>query len=132
MAVSLEARVPFLDYRLVEMAASIPDDLKTRGGVAKYILRQAMRDLLPQEIVTRGKHAFDLPVNEWLHGHLRPMLEELPRHRLFRETDFFDREHVESLVKEHCSGQRQHGSGLWSLLTLAEWYSQYVDKGSDG
>ncbi len=132
MAASIEARVPFLDYRIVELAATIPYDLKVNGGVAKYVLRQSMADLLPKEIAERDKHAFDLPVDEWLRDDLRETIERLPERRVFTETEYFDRRYVEVLVREHLAGYRQHGSRLWSLLTLAEWYSQYVSRDSDG
>lgn len=132
MAASIEARVPFLDYRIVELAATIPYDLKVNGGVAKYVLRQSMLDLLPKEIAERDKHAFDLPVDEWLRDDLRETVESLPERTVFTETGYFDRRYVEVLVREHLAGHRRHGSRLWSLLTLAEWYSQYVSRDSSG
>ncbi len=132
MAVSLEARVPFLDHRLVELAAKIPYGLKVKDGVAKYLLRRSMLDLLPKEIAEREKHAFDLPINEWLRHDLKEMIEKLPAHKLFSETEYFSRDHVEALVREHLAGHRQHGNGLWSLLILAQWYSEYIDRSSRG
>src|SRR5207302_2018770 len=76
MACSLEARSPFLDYRLVEWAASLPEDLKLQGRTSKYILKRAMADRLPPRIIARPKAGFGVPVAEWLRGELRPMLED--------------------------------------------------------
>lgn len=130
MAVSLEARVPFLDYRLVELSARIPSRYKLRNGVSKYILRQSVAHLLPSAILERPKHAFDVPVGQWLRGELRPMLRELPRHPALKDSGLFNVKHVQRLVDEHLRGRLSHGPQLWSLLNFALWHSRWL-KGND-
>jgi asparagine synthase (glutamine-hydrolysing) len=77
MAASIESRVPFLDHPLVEWTARLPERLKLRGGTTKYILREAMRDVLPPEILTRGKMGFPVPIGSWLRGPFRAIVDEL-------------------------------------------------------
>ena len=121
MAASLEARVPFLDHLLVEYAASLPPDLKTRGMTTKYLLKKAVADLLPAEIVHRKKHPFDVPVAHWLRNGLRGMAEEaligdsspLPR--------IFDRKYMRWMLEEHVDGRRDLNRRIWSLMCLSFW-----------
>ena len=89
MACSLEARSPFLDYRLVEWAATLPEHLKLRGRTSKYLLKRAMADRLPPRVVQRRKAGFGVPVAEWLRGELRPMLEDLLLSPRFGQRGYF-------------------------------------------
>lgn len=125
MAVSLEARVPFLDRAVVELVASMPPEAKVRGPTGKWVLREAMRGLLPQETLSRPKHAFDPPVAAWLRGPLRDLVAALPRHPLVREWGYLDGHTVADLVAEHLDGRRDHHRSLWALLVLAQWWDLY-------
>ena len=126
MAASLEARVPFLDHLLVEYAASLPPELKTRGMTTKYLLKKAVADLLPAEIVHRKKHPFDVPVAHWLRNGLRGMAEEaligdsspLPR--------LFDREYMRWMLEEHCEGRGDFNRRIWSLMCLSSWCGRFA------
>jgi asparagine synthase (glutamine-hydrolysing) len=128
MANSLEARVPFLDHRLVEFAARIPSDVKFRGKVRKYLLKKGLEPLLGREILYRKKAGFNVPKNVWLRGPLRSMAHDLlsksrlDRHGLFRA------ETVALLLSEHDKGQADHSFQLWSLLIFQLWYDQFIDR----
>lgn len=126
MAVSLEARVPFLDYRLAELTASMPSSLKLKGATAKHILRRVAEGLLPAAILERPKHAFDVPVSHWLRSELRHLIEDMPQHAAFHETGYFKPERIERLVRRHLSGAWDHGLQLWTLLNFAQWYETYI------
>ncbi|MDZ7267382.1 MAG: asparagine synthase (glutamine-hydrolyzing) [candidate division KSB1 bacterium] len=126
MAVSLEARAPFLDYRVVEYAATIPSALKLRGKQSKWILKQAMADLLPPQILKRGKEGFSIPIKNWLKQELRPlMLDVLSPARLKREG-FFDAAYVQRLIDEHLRGSENHSHRLWALTVFGIWHDHYL------
>lgn len=126
MATSLEARVPFLDYRFVELAASIPGEFKMQGKNTKVILKQAMADLLPPEILYRGKEGFSIPIKNWLKKELKPlMLDTLAPDKLKREG-FFNHEYVHKLIKQHLSGTENHSHRLWALIIFGRWYDLYM------
>jgi len=119
MGVSLEARVPFLDHKFVELAMSIPESVKVRGGELKHILKKAVRNVIPAEILDRKKQGFGVPVHEWFFdklGHLaRTELDSF-----CKETDLLDRSAVMRLLDQN------QGSKAWYLLNLALWWKEYV------
>lgn len=121
MAVSLEARVPFLDVRVVELAARIPANLQRAGGCSKALLRVACTDLLPPEILARPKHAFEVPIDQWLRDELRVLAAEnlLGSHSVI--SPMFNRSFIAAKWHEHQSGRRNHGRLLWALTMLALW-----------
>jgi len=122
MAHSLEARAPFLDYQLVSYALSLPQRAKIAGGDTKRVLKQAVADVLPAEVVHRPKQGFRVPLPAWLAGPLATWAEE----RLFsskaRELDFFDFGYIEQLWHRHRSRQADHSFDLWCLINLFSWY----------
>jgi len=119
MGVSLEGRVPFLDHKLVELALGIPSALKTRNGVLKYLLKKAVRGLIPDELIDRPKQGFGVPVEEWFLGALGVRADrELAS--FCDQTDFLDREEVRRLLG---GGRRAHG---WYLLNLALWWKEFI------
>jgi len=121
MAVSLEARTPYLDYRLVELAFRIPDREKVRGLTGKRILKQAAQGLVPEAIIRRKKAGFTLPLESWFRGELKElMLDRLDPERL-RRAGILAPEPVSALVSEHLSGRENHGQELWSLLIFELW-----------
>ncbi|MCL4519600.1 MAG: asparagine synthase C-terminal domain-containing protein, partial [Thaumarchaeota archaeon] len=128
MAVSLEARVPFLDHRLAEFAAQLPPDLKRKGSIAKYILREAMKGKLPNQILFRRKHAFNVPIAEWLRTDLKASIIALPEHQAIAGEGLFNKSYVEKMVSLHLSGKRNYGSELWTLLNFAVWYTTCFKK----
>ncbi|HVN86194.1 MAG TPA: asparagine synthase (glutamine-hydrolyzing), partial [Candidatus Binatia bacterium] len=119
MAHSLEARVPFLDYELVEFAFTVPARWKVRGQVRKYLLRRAFGDLLPPAILRRPKHAFDLPCAAWLRSTLAPLAGDLFAEPVL--SNFIDRERVSDLWQRHRDGAANHDAQIWALMTLELW-----------
>jgi len=115
MAHSLEARVPFLDHRVVEWAARQPDDLKLRGKSTKFVLREAFRDVLPASTTTRSKQGFELPLAAWIRGPLRPMAEEaIDAASLWPELRA---KRARAMLDEHLAGKQDHGFPLFLLVS---------------
>lgn len=125
MAHGLECRQPFLDYRLVELAATLPAQLKFRGGVGKRLLRDTFDRLLPRQIWTRKKMGFGVPLGTWFKNELRTLTEDLLLGDESRCLAFFRREAVEDLVKQHMSGSVNHCYRLWNLLVLEKWLRRW-------
>jgi asparagine synthase (glutamine-hydrolysing) len=122
MAWSIESRVPLLDYRVVEMAASFPSWIKVRRGRLKSILREAMRGVVPDEILRRtDKKGFPTPIGIWFAGPLREWLRDTLVRQPLRCERFVDRARVVGMVEEHASGAARHEFPLWSILNLELW-----------
>lgn len=121
MACSIESRVPLLDHKLVEFSTTIPDSLKIRGGTQKYILKRAVEDLLPREIVHRKKMGFPTPVRQWLLDRRAEPLYAALRDRHGFLASIVDREVLESLITRHLSKQEDATDRLWRLLNLQLW-----------
>jgi len=124
MSVGLEAREPFMDFRLVEYLMTVPMRNKLKNWDAKYILKRAMEGVLPANIVHRPKQAFAAPVGTWL----RQGLGEFARATIFdsriRELGLFRYEIVEQMLQEHHAGTRNHDVRLWNLINLSAWYDR--------
>ena len=127
MAASIESRVPFLDHPLVEFAAGMPERLKLRGVTTKWVLRQAMRDALPPEIISRKKMGFPVPVGAWFRGRYRHLLDEYVLGGRALERGIFQPEAVRSLVRRHCDGGENHSERLWALVTFEMWQRTFLD-----
>lgn len=125
MAHSLEVRPPFLDHRIVEFAAGLPEGLKVRGAVLKHVLRELMRDKLPASVLARKKEGFDIPAHKWFRGALRPMMEEVLSERAVRETGLFRAEAVERVKRDHVERRANLGYPLWGLLMLFLWMKEW-------
>ena len=126
MAASIESRVPFLDHPLVEWTARLPERLKLRGGTTKYILREAMRDVLPPEILSRGKMGFPVPIGAWLRGPYRAVVDELVLSPRALERQLFEPEAIRTLVRRHQAGE-DHAERLWSLVNFEIWHRVVVE-----
>jgi len=124
MAHGLEARSPMLDRSLIEYVAGLPDRLKRRGGRGKIVLKKAVADMLPREILTRPKHGFGVPLGQWFRGELRPRVESLllDRPRLAR---WLRPDAVRQMFAEHLAGKSDRGHQLWTLLTLEMWLRKH-------
>jgi asparagine synthase (glutamine-hydrolysing) len=125
MAHSLEVRPPFLDHRIVEFAARLPEEFKVRGPVLKFILRELMRDKLPPAILTRPKEGFDIPAHRWFRGPLRPLAEDVLSTEAVRRTGLFRAEIVERIKSDHFRRRANYGYQLWGLLTLFLWMKRW-------
>jgi asparagine synthase (glutamine-hydrolysing) len=122
MAHSLEARAPFLDHELVSYALSLPQHAKISGGDTKKVLKQAVADLLPAEIVSRRKQGFRVPLPEWLAGPLSKWAEARLFSKKARELDFLDFGYIERLWQRHRTGAADQSFDLWCLINLFSWY----------
>jgi asparagine synthase (glutamine-hydrolysing) len=127
MAASIESRVPFLDHPLVEWATRLPGALKLRGLTTKVVLREAMRPLLPPEILSRRKMGFPVPVGAWFRGPMRGLLQDLLLHPRAVGRGLFDEAVVRQLVSSHVAGVARHDERLWLLLNLELWHRIFVD-----
>jgi asparagine synthase (glutamine-hydrolysing) len=126
MANSVEARVPFLDHELVELAMAIPHAEKIRAGVGKQVLKRAVADLLPAELVWRPKQGFATPVSEWFRVELATSLEQRLRNSAVHDLGYLDRGRIDELVELHRSGRADRGFQLWNLLNLAVWFDHWI------
>lgn len=127
MAFSIEARLPFLDARVVEFLMRIPHSYRMRNGVAKAILRDAMKGVLPEEIRNRmDKKGFATPQDRWLRTTLRSSVEDLLRSKGFQQMEYWDSKRLLSIYGKYCAGQfPRMGTTIWRCLTLAVWRSQF-------
>jgi len=126
MAASIESRVPFLDHKLVEFSARMPVDMKLRGRTTKFVLREAMKGLLPPEILNRGKMGFPVPVGKWFRGQFRGQIDEFILSDRTKERGIFDCEFLENLVGEHMKGAN-HDERLWALVNFEIWQRRFID-----
>ena len=127
MAVSLEARSPFLDHHLIEFAASLPEKLKLRGLTTKYLLKRMLKKLLPPENLDRRKMGFGVPIGDWFRGKLQPFLRETILSERALNRGFFRPEAVKQLVELHARGERDNSHQLWTLLMLELWFERFID-----
>jgi asparagine synthase (glutamine-hydrolysing) len=123
MAVGLEARVPFLDHRLVEFAWSLPLSAKISGGTGKHILRQLLYKYVPQTLVDRPKMGFGVPIEAWLKGPLKPWAEALLSESRLRQEGIFNPEPILKMWQEHSQGKRRWHNQLWTILMFQAWWS---------
>ncbi|MBI3622346.1 MAG: asparagine synthase (glutamine-hydrolyzing) [Nitrospirae bacterium] len=127
MAASLELRVPYCDHRLLEYAASIPAEVKVRGLTLKALFRDAIRELIPSEILHRDKQGFMVPIGQWLNRELKPLVRELLSEGAILKRGYFNPAEVSRLLKEHESGRRNLSDQIFALLVLELWHRIYLD-----
>ncbi len=131
MASSVEVRVPFLDRELAEFVAwNVPPHLKLKGFLrptTKYIFREAMKEVLPKEVLRQPKAGFAAPVDYWLANDLRPMVDDLLSESQVRSRGLFRPESVRKFVKEHRSGAQDWSMQIWQFLTLELWMQTFLD-----
>jgi len=125
MAHSLEVRPPFLDHRIVEFAASLPEKMKIRGTQQKFLLKDLMRGKLPQSVLQRKKTGFDIPTHDWFRGPLTGILKDTLSEDAVQATAIFDARAVQSLIRDHIERRINAGYHLWGLLTLFLWMKRW-------
>ncbi|HYE66486.1 MAG TPA: asparagine synthase (glutamine-hydrolyzing) [Pyrinomonadaceae bacterium] len=128
MAASVEARVPFLDHRLVEYAMGLPRSLKVEGKSGKHILKRALEGILPRDVLYSPKRGFGAPIREWFRG---PTSDLLGAHLLnspMRRRGFFDYQFIARMLEEHRRHARDWEFQLWALLNLSLWYERWIER----
>jgi asparagine synthase (glutamine-hydrolysing) len=130
MAVSLEARVPLLDHKLIEFVTRIPAALKLAGLETKHLFKRAIADLVPAEVLHRPKQGFGVPIQHWINQQLRERIRDTLNDPRTLQRGYVTRQYVALLLDEHERGRRDHSMALWSLLMLELWHRQYVDRKS--
>ncbi len=131
MANSLEARVPFLDHKFMELVAGIPPHLKLKGTKAKFILKTAFKDLLPDPIFKRKKMGFGVPVSRWFRKELKEYIYEILLDSKTLNRGYFRRKGIKSLLDEHACMRYDHSPKIWALLFLEIWFRVFIDKEGD-
>lgn len=126
MAHGLEVRPPLVDHELLELAARIPSRWKVHRGQTKWILKQAARTELPGSILERKKQGFEIPIDQWLRGPLRPMVEAAVLDPRARIADLIDQDLARRIYQSHLAGTGRQGNTLWALLVLARWAQRYL------
>jgi asparagine synthase (glutamine-hydrolysing) len=119
--------VPFLDHVLVEFAARLPDRLKLRGFTTKRILREAIRGLLPKEILSRRKMGFPVPFADWTRDRWQPVVRDVLLDRRTRERGFMNAQAVERLLDAHQKGTVNGGDAIWALMNFELWFRTFID-----
>ncbi len=127
MAVSLEPRAPFLDYRMVELAFRIPGTMKLSNGVTKRILKKALERHLPHDIIYRKKQMFTVPIGEWFKRELKPWVEDLLFSKRFDDRGIFDSTGVREMVANHAAGSHNYTRQIRAMIALELWHRVFVD-----
>ncbi len=127
MAVSLEARVPLLDHRIVEFAMNLPPQLKLQGGRTKVLLRKAVGDMLPAPVLDKPKEGFSIPLKHWLREDLRPLMTDLLAPDTVLRRGYFEPATVAQWVDEHLARRANHSHRLWALMVFELWHRHVMD-----
>jgi len=126
MSTSIEARVPFLDHKLIEFTMDIPMEWKIKGGESKYLLKKALEDVLPQETLYRPKMGFSAPMADWLRGSFGTYAKECVLGSRLLKRNFLNRDHIEYRFTEHMEGRQDNALHLWTLFNLTSWYDHWI------
>lgn len=127
MAAAIELRVPFLDHKLVEFAASLPSHMKATRTQSKYILKKYAETILPKEIVYRRKRGFPVPLKQWLKNELQDVAKDILLSTSFRQRGIFNSDYVEQLINSHSSGRIDLSKNIWNLLIFEMWMKTFID-----
>jgi asparagine synthase (glutamine-hydrolysing) len=127
MAHSIESRVPLLDNRVIDFAASLPSGMKIRDGERKHILKRAVEGLLPSSIIGRRKQGFGVPIGVWFRGGLTQLFRDVLLSPTAVQRGYFQPSFVERIVDEHLAGTRDHSFRLWQLVVFELWHRRYLD-----
>jgi len=125
MACSLEVRAPFLDDELVEFVMRLPFELKLKKFTSKYILKKAMKQSLPHEVLQRRKKGFGVPIAKWVKGPLKELCMDLLSPHRMREEGFFNPAYISTLLQDHLANRKDNRKQLWSLLVWELWLAHY-------
>ena len=128
MAHSIESRLPFLDYRLAELAFSLPSEMKILGGTTKRVLRSAMKGLLPEEVRNRkDKIGFSTPEDTWFRTDLNDTVLSVINSERFHKRPFFNHDNVKKEIMAHQAGEKNISATIWQWVNLELWMRMYID-----
>jgi asparagine synthase (glutamine-hydrolysing) len=125
---SLEVRVPFIDHKVMEFCATIPPEMKMRWFAKKYLLKKAVRNLLPKAVIEHRKQGFVGPMTQWLKTDLKAFVEETLSRKNLDRHGYLNFDMVHRILDEHMSGRQIHDTLIWSILIFQKWYDLYIDK----
>jgi asparagine synthase (glutamine-hydrolysing) len=128
MAHSVEARVPFLDHTLVELVFRVPPSIRTRSEDPKYLLKEVMKGVLPDEILSARKRGFILPLHIWIKNDLRPLVEEMLSADYLIRQGIFSSRVCDRLIRPHLSGEHDYTQHIWTLLMFQLWYKVFLQE----
>jgi asparagine synthase (glutamine-hydrolysing) len=129
MACSLEVRAPFLDHELVEFVMGLPLKLKLKRFTSKYILKNVMKNRLPNEVIKRPKKGFGVPIAKWVKGPLKELFEDFLSPERIKREGFLNPEYVNILLRDHLANKKDNRKQLWTLLVWELWLSHYLPSG---
>ena len=118
-----------LDYHIVEFALNLPAHMKLRGARTKSILRQAVKNLVPQLVLEKPKEGFSIPMKHWLRSTLKPMMFDLLSKETLRKHGYFDHQAVARWIQEHLEGRANHSHCLWALMVFEVWHQSVQHAG---
>jgi len=124
---AIETRSPLLDFRIVELAASIKADLKLKGLNQKFILKQSMKKLLPAEIIKRKKAGFAVPIRDWFRGELKSLVRQVLLDKRSIDRNYFNEDYIKKLLFRHQKGSNDYSYHIWALLNLELWHRMFMD-----
>ena len=127
MAANLEVRVPFLNHELVSLTERIPANLKIKGIKRKYILKKAVENILPKEVIWRKKAGFSAPIRSWVRTSLKPMIEDLLSENNIKNRGLFDEKEVRKIIELNQTGKEDYNLQVFQLLTLELWFREFLD-----
>jgi asparagine synthase (glutamine-hydrolysing) len=127
MSQGLESREPYLDHRLIEFVAQLPDDFKYHKGVKKHILKEITHQYIPKELMDRPKMGFSIPLDNWLRNELRPLIENFFDANLISSQGIFDPKYLDSLYREFINGQKGLEQKVWRILMFQMWYYKWMN-----
>jgi asparagine synthase (glutamine-hydrolysing) len=125
MAHSVEVRTPFLDYRLVELCSKIPGKMKIKNGRIKNILKEALNDLLPEDVLNRNKEGFVLPIDLWMIRYMSDFVRDSLSEDKLKSHGLLDYQYVQNLISEHFEGKFNHGPRIWNLIIFQRWWDKF-------
>jgi len=126
MANSLEVRVPLLNRDVVNFAMQLPFNLKLHKFTSKYILKKAVINILPKNIINRSKKGFNMPVAYWLNTDLKPLLLDMLSDQHIKDQGLFNQKYINELLYEHQARQKDNRKLLWTLLMFQIWHKSYI------
>lgn len=125
---SLEVRVPFVDHKLMEFSAAIPPEIKMKWFRKKYLLKKAVKDIIPKQVINHRKQGFVGPMTQWMKTDLKPYIMETLSEKALKKHDLLNYNTVKKIFEEHFSGREIHDTLIWSFLVFQKWYDIYIEK----